>query len=141
MKLMTEKGELPLPEDFSFEIESNNPLFSDEGTASVPATIPPDDDAFDLLSRPERPGRSHRHVRIVPAMLQHGLFQRRCNMLIDTCSHEEGMSVTLAFSESEMYSRIVARASLLTQPRDVMSEGTSGYALTCLSISRPSDST
>lgn len=106
MKLTTERGELPLPEDFSFEIESNNPLFSDEGTASVPATIPPDDDAFDLLSRPERPGRSHRHVRIVPAVLQHGLFQRRCNMLVDTCSHEEGISVTLAFSESEMYSRM-----------------------------------
>ena len=33
MKLVTSNGELDLPVDFSFELEYNNPFFSDEGDA------------------------------------------------------------------------------------------------------------
>ena len=109
MRLTVEKGELPLPDDFSFEIEVNNPFFSDEGTASVPVTIPSSGDALDILSHPERPGRSRRHIRTVPAMLQHGVFQRRCNMLVDSCSMDDGISVSLAFTESEMYTSVKDR--------------------------------
>ena len=109
MKLITEKGELPLPTDFSFEIEVNNPFFSDEGTASVPATIPATGNVFRILSHPERPGRSKRHIRTVPAMLQHGMFQRKCNMMVDSCSRDEGISVSLAFTESELYTSVKDR--------------------------------
>lgn len=109
MKLITEKGELPLPSDFSFEIEVNNPFFSDEGTASVPATIPAIGNVFRILSHPERPGRSKRHIRTVPAMLQHGMFQRKCNMMVDSCSRDEGISVSLAFTESELYTSVKDR--------------------------------
>ena len=34
MKLITEKGELALPADFQFDIEENNPFFSQEGAQS-----------------------------------------------------------------------------------------------------------
>ena len=106
MRLTVEKGELPLPDGFSFEIEVNNPFFSDEGTAAVPVTIPSSGDALDILGHPERPGRSRRHIRTVPAMLQHGVFQRRCNMLVETCGRDEGISVSLAFTESELYTNV-----------------------------------
>lgn len=33
MKLSVAAGEVSLPEDFSFDIESNHPFFSDEGTS------------------------------------------------------------------------------------------------------------
>ena len=106
MKLMTEKGEFPLPSDFSFEIESNNPFFSEEGTASIPVTIPATGDALGLLDHPERMGKSKIHQRTVSAILQHGTYQRRCNMIVESCGNEAGISASLAFSESELYSSI-----------------------------------
>lgn len=109
MKLITEKGELALPDDFSFEIEANNPLFSDEGTSSVPAELPATGRTLDILDHPERPGRTKRLIRKVPAILQHGVFQRRCNMLVESAGTEAGISASLAFSESEMYSGIKGR--------------------------------
>ena len=40
MKLITDKGELTLPANFSFEVEQNSAFFSEEGAASIAATIP-----------------------------------------------------------------------------------------------------
>ena len=53
MKLTLEQGEIALPEDFAFQIESNHPFFSDEGTASVPVTLPASPENLDLLGHPE----------------------------------------------------------------------------------------
>lgn len=106
MKLSTEKGEIALPEDFSFEIEVNNPFFSDEGTASVPATLPPTGNNLDILGHPERPGKARRHIRTIRAVLQHNVFQRNCNLVTEGAGIEDGISISLAFSESEMYSDI-----------------------------------
>ena len=39
MKLVTDKGELSLPTDFSFEVEQNSAFFSEDGAASIAATI------------------------------------------------------------------------------------------------------
>lgn len=106
MKLLTEKGEITLPEDFSFEIEVNNPFFSEEGTASVPAVLPATGDTFRIFGNIERPGKARRHTRVIPAILQHGAFQRKCNLVTESASAEDGISASLAFSESEMYSSI-----------------------------------
>lgn len=106
MKLLTEKGEIALPEDFSFEIEVNNPFFSDEGTASVPATLPATGETLRILGHPERPGKARRHIRTIPAILQHGVFQRKCNLVTESASAEDGISASLAFAESEMYSSV-----------------------------------
>ena len=105
MKLVTSSGEVMLPDDFSFEIEVNNPFFSDEGTASVPAVLPGSAGTLDLLGHPERLGKAVRQGRTLPAILQHGVFQRRCKMVLGTVN-DEGVAVSLAFSESEMYSEV-----------------------------------
>lgn len=76
MKLTTPSGELTLPSDFSFEIEQNSAFFSEEGAASVAATIPatPADKA--KLGFPSRLGRKSRFVNIIPATLQQGIYQK-----------------------------------------------------------------
>ena len=106
MRLTTDKGEISLPEDFEFEIEVNNPFFSDEGTSSIPATLPSSAENLRLLDHPERPGRAKKYVRKQTALLQHGIFQRKCRMIVERSGKEDGIVCSLAFNESEMYSDI-----------------------------------
>lgn len=117
MKLETETGSIVLPDDFSFEIESNNPFFSDNGTASVPATLPADSRILGMLQHPERCGMARRPVLSVPAILSHDIFQRKCNMIMESCGIDDGVSVSLAFNESEAYSSAKEK-----QLKDVFSE-------------------
>ncbi len=106
MRLITERGELTIPEDFSFEVEVNNPFFSDDGTASVPAALPATRHTLEILSRPDRPASAMKHARTMRAILQHGIFQRKCNMVIDSFDSDNGVAVSLAFTESEMYTAL-----------------------------------
>ena len=99
MKLITERGELTLPEDFSFEVEVNNPFFSDDGTASVPAALPATRHTLEILSRPDRPASAMKHARTMRAILQHGIFLRKCNMVIDSFDSDNGVAVSLSFTE------------------------------------------
>ena len=77
MKLVTENGELTLPTNFSFEIEQNSAFFSEEGAASIAATIPatPGDQA--KLGFPGRIARKNRYVNSFPATIQKGIFQKK----------------------------------------------------------------
>ncbi len=103
MKLQTERGNILLPSDFSFEITSNHPFFSDEGTASVPATLPPSAANLHVLDHPEDSFRRTRLLRKFPAVLSHGTFSKRCQMVISGASRKEGLSCSLALQESELY--------------------------------------
>ena len=40
MKLIVDQGELSLPSDFSFDVEKNSAFFSEDGSTTIPATIP-----------------------------------------------------------------------------------------------------
>ena len=104
MKLETQKGELMLPDGFAFEIQVTNPIFSNEGAASIATTLPATNDNFKVLGRPERLARSQKPVRKFPAVLKHGPFQKKCTMIIAGCSRTEGIETSLAFHESELYS-------------------------------------
>lgn len=106
MKLSVEKGELSLPEDFAFDIESNHPFFSDEGTASMPVTIPASPENLKKLSSPEKITSRNRHIRSQMAFLESGLYRKRCTLVSESASRTEGISASLAFMESEMYSEI-----------------------------------
>lgn len=104
MKLLVEKGELTLPSDFSFEIEHNSAFFSEEGSQSVPATIPatPDDQA--KLGHPTRLGRARRFVNAFPAQLQHGTFQMNGTLLV-TSADRDSFTCSLAVENSDFYAR------------------------------------
>ena len=76
MKLITEKGEVALPENFSFTIEKESPFHGDSGTASIPVTLPVSQQTFNKLERPERLGRSTTYVRKLKAKLEAGIIHK-----------------------------------------------------------------
>ena len=109
MKLTLEQGEIALPEDFSFQVESVHPFFSDEGTASVPVTLPASQENLDLLGRPENINNSKRHIRIYEAFLQSGVFQKRCRLISESAGAKAGITASIALHESEMYADLQER--------------------------------
>ena len=103
MKIETQKGELMLPDGFTFDIQVTNPLFSNDGSASIATTLPATNENCKILGHPERLARSSRPVCKFPAILSHGVFQKKCSMIIAGCSRTEGIEASLAFHESELY--------------------------------------
>lgn len=103
MKLTTPSGELTLPSDFSFEIEQNSAFFSEEGAASVAATIPatPSDKA--KLSFPSRLGRKSRFINIIPATLQQGIY-KKAGQLIVSGATDKSITCSIALEDSYFYS-------------------------------------
>ena len=104
MKLTTPSGELTLPSDFSFEIEQNSAFFSEEGAASVAATIPatPSDKA--KLGFPNRLGRKNRFVNMVSATLQHGIYQKTGQLIVSGAT-DESITCSIALEDSSFYSQ------------------------------------
>lgn len=106
MNLRLDRGEISLPKDFKFDIQSNHPFFSNEGTASVPATIPPSQQNRLLLGNPENQHAAHRFTKKLPAQLSHGIYSKRCQIIIDSASEKSGIATSLALQESEMYAEL-----------------------------------
>lgn len=104
MKLIVDKGELNLPADFSFEIEQNSAFFSEDGTASVGATIPATPEDLAKLDNPTRIARNTKFVNLFPAILSHGIFQKKGNLVVTSAS-KEGITCSIALEDSEFYSQ------------------------------------
>lgn len=106
MKLSLEAGEIALPRDYRFDITANHPFFSDDGSASTPASIPSTPENRKLLGSPENFNRATRYSRHFPAVLSHGVFSKRCRMVVESASRKGGITASLALEESEMYADI-----------------------------------
>ncbi len=103
MKLITSKGQLALPEDFSFSIEKESPFYGDAGTASIPVTLPVDQNTFFKLGRPERLGRADVFLRKLPAKLESGIIHKDGILVVDTVNQSNGITASLALDESDLY--------------------------------------
>ncbi len=106
MILSIKEGELMLPDDFSFEIERNNPFFSEDGTASIPVELPTTGDMRSKLGFPDRFNRAYRFVKKKPAVLRHQVFNKRCSLIIDSYGGASGITASIALDESQMYAEL-----------------------------------
>jgi len=104
MKLITDKGELHLPEGFSFEVEQNSAFFSEEGAASLAATIPATPDDLARLGNPTRIARKTRYVNLIPAIVSCGVFQKKGQLIVESAS-SDGISCAIALEDSDFYSQ------------------------------------
>lgn len=105
MRLITEKGQLVLPEDFKFEIKVNSPVFSKSGAQSLPVTLP--DRANDLyLDYPTRPGQKQKYIRKIPAKLESGIIHKSGQLVIDSSKRDSGITGAIMINESDFYSQI-----------------------------------
>ncbi len=103
MKLITRNGQLDLPRDFGLTIERHNPLLSDEGDASVPASLPSSHNNLAVLGHLERIDRANPYMNKVDAILQVGAVQKRGSLVIDTVHRRDGIDASLAIDSSDLY--------------------------------------
>ena len=59
MRLITERGQFDLPLNFSLTLERTNPLLSDQGDATIPATLPASSRNLAVLGHKERIDRGN----------------------------------------------------------------------------------
>ncbi|MBO6168497.1 MAG: hypothetical protein J6O51_00845 [Bacteroidales bacterium] len=102
MKLRVPNGDLNLPEGFSFEIEQNSAFFSDDGAASVAATIPATPADLAALERPTRIARNTRFANLFPAILSAGAFQKKGTLVVESASLD-GITCAIALEDSDLY--------------------------------------
>lgn len=103
MKLLTPKGELILPSDFSFTLEHNSPIFSQEGSQSIPVKLPVQNNA--LLDYPDRP-RSSKYNKKLAAKIVSGVFQKNGQLVVEAGSVDDGIIAAIMINESDLYSQI-----------------------------------
>lgn len=102
MQFFTEEGRFSLPSDFSFEIEITNPLFSDEGCASIPFSLPANYANRAAAESPELLSRSYSYRNKRECILQYGGLQLRGKLIVSSITSQE-MSGTIALFESILY--------------------------------------
>lgn len=117
MKLKISSGDIILPKDFRFEIKQSHPFFSGEGSASVPATLPPTPGNMRALQQPADINRATRFSKQFDAMLYSGSYFRRCRMVVESGQTLGGIDMSLALDESEAYSELQDK-----QLRDILAE-------------------
>jgi hypothetical protein len=104
MKLTVPAGQLTLPEGFSFEIEQNSAFFSDDGAASVAATIPATPSDLAKLEHPTRIARSTRFANLFPATIAAGSFVKKGTLVVESASRD-GITCAIALEDSDFYAK------------------------------------
>lgn len=103
MKLVTSNGQLDLSRDFGLTIERNNPFLSNEGDASIPASLPSSSKNLAVINHLERIDRFNTYLNKTDAILQVGPVQKRGSLVIDTVHRREGIAASFAIDSSDLY--------------------------------------
>ena len=106
MKIVTEHGQLDLPSDFSMTIEQNSPIFSHEGTQSIPTTFPASEKNLAALGNPTRLGRVDRYLRKADAKIMSGVVHKSGQLVIESVGSDSGIVGAVMLNESDLYSKI-----------------------------------
>lgn len=106
MRLFVADEQLDLPADFGFEVTQNSPAFSDEGTQSIPVTIPATTRNNTVLGFPERIGRKGLYMRKFSSILDTGMRQKVGQLVIDSAEQKGGITGAMMLNESDLYSKI-----------------------------------
>lgn len=103
MRLYTEKGEFTLPEDFALEMQTNNPVFTSEGSASATFSLPATPENLEAAGRPDRLSRTITFLNNVECIMQLGAFQIQGKLLVTSCNSEE-IGCCFTYNEGSIYS-------------------------------------
>lgn len=106
MKISTPDGILDIPEDLDFEIKASHPFFSDEGSASIPVTVPATTGNCAILGYPERVDRRTRYEKESSAIAECGAWRKQCKVITESAGRESGIALCLALAESDMYAQV-----------------------------------
>lgn len=98
--------EFQLPAGFYMELSRTNPFLTDEGSQSVPITLPPTDHNLRLVGALHRGVWTRRPVRRLLVRVQHGAVNMRGSLAIDSAHRKEGIGCTFYTSEGQLYETI-----------------------------------
>ena len=102
MRLYTEIGEFTLPEDFALEMQTNNPVFTSEGSASATFSLPATPENMEAAGRPDRLSRNEAFLNNVECILQLGVFQIQGKLIVTSCNSEE-IGCCFTYKEGSLY--------------------------------------
>lgn len=105
MKLTTNNGELTLPSNFAFTLERTNPFLSEEGDATVPASLPASSQNLKVLDNIGRIDRFQRNLNHTAATLQAGVIVKHGRLIFDSVTRHGTIDVSLAIENSDLYSQ------------------------------------
>lgn len=103
MKLTTRYGELELPQDFNLTMERTNPLLSDQGDVTIPASLPASSRNLAVIGHKDRIDRANVYENKMEAILQVGPVQKRGQLVIDTVQRYGGIDASFAIDSSDLY--------------------------------------
>lgn len=106
MKLSTQSGILDIPQDAEVEIKSSHPFFSEEGSASIPMSIPATIPNCSLLDWPDRINRSTRFMKKTSGFIECGVYRKSCTIISESAGKDSGIALCLALTESEIYTKM-----------------------------------
>ena len=141
MQLLINNQSLDLPTDLSFSMQRQSPFFSQEGSYTLPVTLPDTDNNRHILNFIHRPDVTYpvSDVTIYTAVLTVGAWQQQCTLTILSYTPGQGFEVSLLLNESNIWSRfsgVTLKQVLQTHYYDVpartalRSGGTGGIAPT-----------
>ena len=102
MRLYTKNGEFTLPEDFALEMQTNNPVFTSEGSASVTFSLPATPENLEAAGRPDRLSRKTAFLNNVECIMQLGAFQLQGKLIVTSCNSEE-IGCCFTYKEGSLY--------------------------------------
>lgn len=103
VKITTQSGTFDLPSDFNIEIEDTSPVFNDQGSQSIAATIPTSKNNLRLINHINRLDTDQAPVEDARVTVSDGIYHRIGKMNITQASHSTGIVSNIGFDESEIY--------------------------------------
>jgi len=104
MKILTADGQLTLPADYRIEIKHTSPVFSKEGTQSLPFTFPYKSNAG-VIGFLARIGADNKHILKKQVKFISGIYQKEGQLVVDKASSRDIVGAIM-INESDLYAQI-----------------------------------
>lgn len=101
--IQTEKGVFNLPGDFSVEIETTSPIYTDKGSQTIASTLPATGHNLSMVDYIHRPDICNAPKRDAAAVVTDGVYRRTGKLNITSVSTKAGIVCNIGFDESIMY--------------------------------------
>ena len=98
--------EFQLPANFTPELSRTNPFLTDEGSQSIPLTLPASEHNLRLVGFLHRGAFVYRPQSKILVVLSEGSLWQRGNLVIGQVNKKEGIDCTVYMNEGELYEKI-----------------------------------
>lgn len=111
MNLYLDNGSVPMPEfqlpdGFTAEMSRTNPFLTDEGSQSVPMTLPASEHNMKLIGWRYRFVNNKRYTKKLNAIMSEGVVWTKGTLTVNSANEKEGIDCTFYTNEGQLYEKI-----------------------------------